>query len=199
MERNDSGIDRGVTGGAGNPGEANEFSGSASGTPRDAAAGSANPSGETGASSFDFKGSATGESTESQGFRDRARNVIGNAGGKLADVGSTVRDKVGTAKDKLANALESGAERLRERSQNNPTFAGATGDGTTSINADSRVAQVSDRVAGGMDATADWLREADIDGLKTGIERQVKEHPGRTLLIAAGLGYLIGRAFRNNG
>jgi len=29
------------------------------------------------------------------------------------------------------------------------------------------------------------------------MEREVKEHPGRTLLIAVGLGYLIGKAFRN--
>ena len=37
---------------------------------------------------------------------------------------------------------------------------------------------------------------ADLDSLKSGIERQVKEHPGRTLLIAAGLGYLLGKAVR---
>jgi hypothetical protein len=30
-----------------------------------------------------------------------------------------------------------------------------------------------------------------------GIEQQVKEHPGRTLLIAAGLGYLLGKALRH--
>jgi hypothetical protein len=42
------------------------------------------------------------------------------------------------------------------------------------------------------------LRDADIESLKAGLERQVKEHPGRTLLIAAGLGYLIGRAFRSS-
>ena len=146
---------------------------------------------------FEFKGT-TGETSESQGFRNRARNVIGTAGGRLADVGSTVKEKVGTAKDKLADALESGAERLRERSQGSATLAGATAEGSTTITSDSKVAHVSDRVAGGMDATADWLREADIDSLKSGIERQVKEHPSRTLLIAAGLGYLIGRAFRNN-
>jgi hypothetical protein len=29
-----------------------------------------------------------------------------------------------------------------------------------------------------------------------GVERQVKEHPGRTLLVALGLGYLLGRAVR---
>ena len=58
------------------------------------------------------------------------------------------------------------------------------------------VSQVTNRVAGGMQATADWLREADMDSMRTGVERQVKEHPGRTLLIAVGLGYLLGKAFR---
>jgi len=47
-----------------------------------------------------------------------------------------------------------------------------------------------------MQATADWLRDADLDSLRTGVERQVKEHPGRTLLFAVGLGYLLGKAFR---
>ena len=55
---------------------------------------------------------------------------------------------------------------------------------------------MTDRVAGGMDATADWLRDADLDGLRASIETQVKEHPGRTLLIAAGVGYLLGKALR---
>ena len=64
--------------------------------------------------------------------------------------------------------------------------------------AESRTTQAASRVAGGMDAAADWLRDADLDSLKTGLERQVKEHPGRTLLIAAGLGYLLGKAFRRD-
>jgi hypothetical protein len=58
------------------------------------------------------------------------------------------------------------------------------------------VAGAANRVAGGMDATADWLRQADLDGLRASVEQQVKEHPGRTLLIAAGLGYLLGKALR---
>jgi hypothetical protein len=47
-----------------------------------------------------------------------------------------------------------------------------------------------------METTAAWLRDADLESLKLGVEKQVKEHPVRTLIIAAGLGYLIGRAFR---
>ena len=55
---------------------------------------------------------------------------------------------------------------------------------------------VPNQLAGGMQASADWLREADLDGLKSGIERQVKEHPARSLAVAVGLGYLLGKAFR---
>jgi len=32
--------------------------------------------------------------------------------------------------------------------------------------------------------------------MKSGIERQVKDHPGRTLAIAVGVGYLLGKAIR---
>lgn len=151
--------------------EANEFSGSGS-RPID---------------SFDFSGSA--------GMTDEASRTAGRP-----DV-----------REKLAGALSSGAEKLRERAArrgtgervpgdaSSATFAGVTGGGTVSVETDAvSGAHVTDRVAGGMDAAADWLREADIDGLKQGIERQVKEHPARTLLIAAGIGYLLGRALRKD-
>ena len=180
MERNDASVDGGATS---SQTDANEFSGSGST--------------EQG-TSFDFEGNAP-SADQATGIRDRAKNAIGSAGEKLADVGSTVRERANTAKDKLADALESGAGRLRDRSQTGgPTLAGATADGSTAIPADSKIAQVSDKVAGGMEVTAEWLRDADLESIKTGLENQVKEHPGRTLLIAAGLGYLIGRAFRSN-
>jgi len=127
--------------------------------------------------------------------------MAGTAQENLADVGSTVRERAGTLKDSLADALETGAERLRQRTAQGGTaggtsqLAGATGTGSMAVG-DGRTAQVTDRVASGMDATAGWLRDADLEGLRTGIETQVKEHPGRTLLIAAGLGYLLGKALR---
>ena len=178
MERND----RGTEGFAGDgQAGANEFSGSGT-----------SPQSEN---RSDVASSEPGN--QQHGLRDRAKGAFGSAGDRLADIGSSAREKVGTARDKLASALESGADRLRERGHGGSTFAAATGEGTTAIRPDGRMAHVSDRVAGGMEATADFLRTADLDDLKSGIERQVKEHPGRTLLIAAGLGYLIGRAFRS--
>ena len=138
-------------------------------------------------------GGSTGTSENASGVTDRARDLAGNAKDKLADVGSSVRQGAGSAKDKLADALESGAGKLRQRGGQ---MAGATGSSDLAVTSDGTVNQMTDRLAGGMQATADWLRDADLDGLKTGVERQVKEHPGRTLLIAVGVGYLLGKAFR---
>ena len=106
-----------------------------------------------------------------------------------------MREQAGTAKDKLADALESGADKLRQRTAGGSQLAGTSGSTDVAIS-DNRVGQVTDKVAGGMQATADWLRDADLESMRVGVERQVKEHPGRTLLIAVGLGYLLGKAFR---
>lgn len=156
-----------------------------------------NTSGSQGYGAGTADQSSTGTTNDSQGLTDRAKDIAGSAQEKLADVGSTVRERAGTMKDSLADALESGADRLRQRAgSQSGSLAGSTGSGSMAIANDGRMAQVGDKVASGMDATAQWLRDADLDGLKTSIEHQVKEHPGRTLLMAVGVGYLLGKALR---
>jgi ElaB/YqjD/DUF883 family membrane-anchored ribosome-binding protein len=148
-------------------------------------------SGSTSSSSGSFGGDSglnTGE------IADRAKNALGGAREKAENALGGARDKAGNLKNSLADKLEAGAERLQQRGQGNQ-FASA-GDGSASLEADNRLAQVTSSVATGMQSTADWLREADLDSLKEGVEQQVKEHPGRTLLIALGVGYLLGKAFR---
>jgi ElaB/YqjD/DUF883 family membrane-anchored ribosome-binding protein len=138
-------------------------------------------------------------SSETGGIADRASGAMGTAKEKLADAGSTVREKAGTLKQSLADALESGAERLRQQAAGGGQTAGAAATGgSVGMLADqpNRVADYSNQVAGGLQGAADWLRDADLDGLKSGLERQVKEHPGRTLAVAVGLGYLLGKAIR---
>jgi hypothetical protein len=184
MERNDLSPEGGQTGGAGfgNTGETTGSQGYGAGT-GGASTGNAGNIGGT-------------QEGQTGGLTDRARNIAGSAQERLADVGSAVRERAGNLKDSLADALESGADRLRQRNTSSAQLAGSTTGGTMTVESDGRVAQVTDRVATGMDATANWLRDADLDGLKTSIETQVKEHPGRTLLIAVGVGYLLGKAFR---
>lgn len=128
-----------------------------------------------------------------QGVAERAKSATSAAGDKLADVGATVRDKAGNLKATIADALESGAERLRQQASGSGQLAGGTAGAITE---DTRLVQTSNQLAGGMQGAADWLRDADLDGLKSGIERQVKEHPGRSLAVAVGVGYLLGKALR---
>jgi len=202
MDRNDfsPGGSSGQSGGSQNPGGSAGYgnAGSTSGAQGYAAGTTANVGQGFGTESGAGVGTGAGaEGQQSQGFKDRARDLAGSAQDKLADVGSTVRDRAGNLKKSLADALDSGANRLRQRAAVSD-LAGATTGSTVAVESDTRMTQVNNKVASGMESTADWLRDADLNSLRTGIERQVKDHPGRTLLIAAGLGYLIGKAFRNN-
>ena len=200
-----------------NPNEGNQSGQSGSGT---SGYGASSGAGGSGSESFGSTGS-TGGSTGSSGTggsygssgtggsygstgtaeskTQQAKDAVGD---KLNQGKEAAADKLGKAKEKagelkasLADKLEAGAEKLRSRNQSG-SYAGATGSGSAAIASDDRMAEVSNKVAGGLQASADWIREADLDSMKTGIETQVKEHPGRTLLIAAGIGYLLGKAFR---
>ena len=152
----------------------------------------------TSASGTSDTGFSRDTGTDAQGMADRAKSAASAAGDKLADVGSTVRDKAGNLKTTIADALESGAERLRQQASGSGQLAGgnAAGGNAGAIADDNRLVQTSNQLAGGMQGAADWLRDADLDGLKSGIERQVKEHPGRSLAVAVGVGYLLGKALR---
>lgn len=94
----------------------------------------------------------------------------------------------------IADGLQAGADALRQR-----RAAASTGSPGTSLTAlvnDPAIAAVSDSLATGMQSGAEWLRDADIDKLKDGVERQVKEHPARSLFVALGAGFLLGKILR---
>lgn len=55
------------------------------------------------------------------------------------------------------------------------------------------------KVVDGAHAATDWVKQADLEGIKTGIEAQVRSNPTRSLLVALGVGYLLGRVMRGNG
>ncbi|MFL5488363.1 MAG: hypothetical protein ACJ8AJ_07745 [Gemmatimonadaceae bacterium] len=115
--------------------------------------------------------------------------------GRVQSVTSSVKEKAASLPRIIADGLEAGAQALR---QNRPATAAAAPGGGTSVTAsgDSSIAAVTDTLASGMQSSADWIRDADFDKLKEGVEQQVKEHPARSLLVALGAGYLIGKALR---
>ena len=103
---------------------------------------------------------------------------------------TSVRDRAVQVKTQLADKLEIGAGRLRQSVTNTKKLDDAIA--TTK----QRVVETSDRVANGMERSADWLRNANMSSFQEGLERQVRRNPGRTLLIAGAIGYLLGRAFK---
>jgi len=138
----------------------------------------------------------TSSSTENAGPGTQDTPTSGATRGvsaRVRGVASSVKDKASGLPAMLADGLQAGAEALRQRRTTAETSVAGS---SMAISNDPTIAAVTDTLASGMQSSADWLRDADIDKLKEGVEKQVKEHPARTLLVALGAGYLIGKALR---
>ena len=106
---------------------------------------------------------------------ERAKTVAGQAVETVEEQGAavveTVRGTTGNAQATLADAFDSSARIVRDR-------LGGPGE----------------PVAGGLESAALWLRETDLSDPAAVVRQQLREHPGRTALIALAAGVLIGRA-----
>ena len=102
-----------------------------------------------------------------------------NVGGAL----EAVRGATGNAQATLADTLDAGATALRDR-LGTPNAGGVR----------ARLGAAGGAVATRLESGALWLRENDITDLKELLGHQLENHPGRTALIALGIGVLIGRA-----
>ena len=106
-----------------------------------------------------------------------------NVGGAL----EAVRGATGNVQATLADTLDAGASALRDR-------LGGTDTSPNGSGVRARLGAAGGAVANRLESGAVWLRENDITDLKELIGHQLENHPGRTALIALGLGVLIGRA-----
>jgi hypothetical protein len=186
------GMSAGASGSTGGTGAGGSFGGSTgnTGTQGYGSTGASNVGGSTGGASG---GSMRDEATSKvQQGKEAVSEKFGAAKDAAADKFGAVKEKATQLSATLADKLEAGAEKLRQRGQGGQ-LAGAGNIGGTAVVSDEKLSQYSNQLAGGLQGAADWLRDGD---LKETIETQVKEHPGRTLLIALGVGYLVGKALR---
>ena len=133
------------------------------------------------------------EQIDHEGFDTSATDTDRGVSGQVKSVVSTVKEKASGIPAMLADGLQAGAEALRQRRPSTETSGAGS---AVAITSDPTIAAVTDTLASGMQSSADWLRDADLDKLKNGVEKQVKEHPARSLLVALGAGYLIGKVLR---
>src|SRR5687768_5165709 len=161
--------------------------------------GSSGQSGTAGAGSTGFGSGAERADTSFSGApasMGAGTSTETTSGSKLGKAKEKIGERAGELKSSLADKLEQGAEKLRQRAHGGGQYAAATAEGSVSVAEDDKIAKVADKVAGGMESTADWVRNGDLASVKGDIERQVKDHPARSLIVAVGLGYLIGKALR---
>ncbi|MGH7663146.1 MAG: hypothetical protein ACRENI_02435 [Gemmatimonadaceae bacterium] len=137
---------------------------------------------------------------------DKAKARAADAKEKASEKLGQAREKAGELKNSLADKLEAGAGKLRQRGTTQPgsyasasagTTGAAGGDGSITLrHEESKVDKVSGSVAGGMEKSAEWLRNNDLDSMKADVETKVRANPGKSLLVALGAGYLLGKIFR---
>lgn len=98
-----------------------------------------------------------------------------------------VRGAAGNVQATLADTLDAGASALRDRLE---VTDASPNDGSVRA----RLGAAGGAVANRLESSALWLRENDITDLRALLAHQLENHPGRTAVIALGLGVLIGRA-----
>jgi ElaB/YqjD/DUF883 family membrane-anchored ribosome-binding protein len=136
----------------------------------------------------------TGSTSGGSGVADRLHQARDMAGERLGQA----KEKATQLKSSLADRLEAGASSLRQQSQSSAqggqqlAAAGAGGSSAGLLQND-QIQRLAGPAADAMDRTADFLRNGDV---KEMLEEQVRTNPARTLLIALGVGYLLGKAIR---
>lgn len=123
------------------------------------------------------EGIETDLATRAREARARLSYAADSAGTRAREMGQTARDRVAQGIDTAANRLEGVGD---------PHAEGAK----------ARVAGTARRVAGGMHATADYVREGEAAELQTTLENRIRERPLRTLLMLFGVGFVVGRLLR---
>ncbi|HJU91080.1 MAG TPA: hypothetical protein VJ672_16965 [Gemmatimonadaceae bacterium] len=169
------------------------------GTGSESGAGSSGSTGSTGGadlSGSDSFGASSATSGTSTGLAESGYGRTQSTGGKA-------REKASQLKTSLADKLEHGAQRIRDRVTHHQSAqtgsvgtSGELGQGTNTAKIDRTLDRASESLAHGMESTANWVRNADIDKMKGDVERQVRANPGRALLVAVGVGYLLGKVLR---
>jgi hypothetical protein len=143
--------------------------------------------------------SPRGPNTESSATNDFNTPDTSSAGSYGATGGAASGSSLGagstsTSKDFDPSSTDNGAafsDRVREiagSAQHTLADVGST--------VSEKANTMKSSVAEAMESGVNRLKNIDFDSLKASVEREVREHPARTLLMAVGVGYLVGRSFK---
>lgn len=123
-------------------------------------------------------------SDTAQNVKDKVADAAATAKQKASEVGRQAGEQIDAKRGPAADSLQSAASAIHEKADSLP--GGET------------VKSVAHSAAEKLDSTAGYIREHDVQAMLSDVENMVRRNPGPSLLIAAGIGFLIGRAFRED-
>ena len=134
-------------------------------------------------------GTSTGEfpdtlSGTAESVKEKVTDAAADARQRVSEAGRQATEKIDEKRAPAADALESAASTIHEKAEDLP--GGET------------VRSVAHSAAEKLESTAGYIREHDVRAMVSDVEDIVKRNPGPSLLIAAAIGFLIGRAFRED-
>lgn len=123
-------------------------------------------------------------SETAQNVKDKVADAASAAKDKVSDAGRQASEQIDAKRGPAADSLQSAASTLHEKADSLP--GGET------------VKSVAHSAADKLQSTAGYIREHDVQAMLSDVEDMVRRNPGPALLIAASIGFLIGRAFRED-
>ncbi len=129
-------------------------------------------------------GAAEKFSETAQNVKDKVAGAATAAKDKVSDAGRQAGEQIDAKRGPAADSLQSAATALHERADSLP--GGET------------VKSVAHSAADKLQSTAGYIREHDVQAMLSDVEDMVRRNPGPSLLVAAAIGFLIGRAFRED-
>lgn len=107
----------------------------------------------------------------------------GEGQGGMNQLREQAANRVNQGMQQAAERLETVAKRIDDLADQRLGSAGRAGD-------------VAHGVADNMESLAGYLRESDLQTLQRDLERQVRERPMQTLLVAVAVGWIAGKILR---
>jgi len=118
------------------------------------------------------------------GIGERISDVASQAKDKMAELGRSTADRIDQNRESAATGLESAAATLHEKADSLP--------------GGEKVTNLAHTAADKISSTAEYVKRHDVNGMMADVEHFVKNNPGPSLLAAAVVGFLVGRAFSND-
>jgi ABC-type transporter Mla subunit MlaD len=103
---------------------------------------------------------------------------------KASDLGRKAADVIEENMESAAGGLDKAAATLHGRADNLPGVE--------------KMTSLAHSAADKLSATAEYVREHDVDRIMADVKSVVKKNPGASLLAAGVVGFLVGRAFRSS-